>query len=213
MSIKAVLFDLDGTLLDTHDLLAVSYDHAIRTVLHEEWPVSKLLSMAGTPLDTQMVQFAGGDKELGAQLSQVYREYNEAVHDEYVHAYPGIPEVLDELAKRGLKMGVVTSKRQALARHGLEICGISQYLPILVAPDNFPIYKPEPGPVLHGCELLGLAPEEVVYVGDSPFDMHAGNGAGCPTVACTWGFFTLEQLEPEHPTVYCHDAADLVRLF
>lgn len=210
--VKAVLFDLDGTLLDTHALLAVSYDHAVREVLHKEWPEEKLLSMVGRPLLETMVVFADGDEEVGAEMTRVYRAYNESIHDEYVRAYDGIPEALAELADRGIAMGLVTSKFHKLAWRGLEVCGISKYLTAMVAPDTFPVSKPDPAPVLHGCELLGLDPSEVVYVGDSPFDVHAGIGAGCRTIACTWGFFTQEQLEPEHPTVYCQSAADLVNV-
>lgn len=208
--VKAVLFDLDGTLLDTHALLAASYDYAVREVLHETWPEEKLLSMVGRPLLDTMVTFAGGDEELGAELTRVYRGYNEVIHDEYVRAYAGIPEALAELAARGIPMGLVTSKFSKLARRGLEVCGISEPITVMVAPDIFSVSKPDPAPVIRGCELLGFDPGEVVYVGDSPFDVHAGIGAGCPTVACTWGFFTQEQLAKEHPTVYCYDAADLV---
>lgn len=198
-NIKGVLFDLDGTLLDTHDLILASFRHATRKVLGLCIPDEELLKKVGQPLDTQMWDFAD-NAETHELLLTTYRAHNHAIHDDRVKAFAGVPEMLAQLQAASVKMGVVTSKRLALAARGLEVCGLADMMECLVAPDDFPEHKPAPGPVLHGCKLLGVQPSECIYVGDSPYDIQAGNAAGCPTVAVTWGMFDRALLEEQSPT-------------
>ncbi|WP_172135299.1 HAD family hydrolase [Adlercreutzia sp. ZJ473] len=196
--IQGVLFDLDGTLIDTHDLILSSFRHATREVLGREFPDEVLMQKVGQPLVVQMWDFADDDAthEL---LVRTYREHNHSVHDAMVHTFPQVKEVLEALSAEGCPMGVVTSKRHALAQRALDVLGIASNFKFLVGPDDYPAHKPDPGPVEHGCDLLGLRPETCLYVGDSPFDMQAGNGAGCVTVAATWGMFPPEVLAAEGP--------------
>ena len=97
-------------------------------------------------------------------------------------------------------MGVVTSKMHWLAWRGLEITGLAPYLDCCIGADDCERYKPEPEPVVRGCEALGLDPAECLYVGDSPYDIHAGNAAGCRTAAVSWGVFSLDEMRAEGPT-------------
>lgn len=210
-SIKAVLFDLDGTLLDTQDLILASFRHATTHVLGEQIPDELLMAKVGQPLEVQMRDFTD-DPALQKELLEVYREYNHAVHDERVQTFEGVEEMLARLAEEGIRMAVVTSKRQALAQRGLDVCGIATYMEFVVAPDVFPVHKPDPAPVVHACELMGLTPSECLYVGDSPFDIAAGNGAGCETVAVTWGIFSTEALAEENPTYVIERPSDFMAL-
>ncbi|WP_165055875.1 MULTISPECIES: HAD family hydrolase [unclassified Adlercreutzia] len=196
--IQGVLFDLDGTLIDTHDLILSSFRHATREVLGRELPDEVLLQKVGQPLVVQMWDFTDDDAthEL---LVRTYREHNHSIHDAMVRMFPQVGEVLEALLAEGYPMGVVTSKRHALAQRALDVLGIAPSFKFLVGPDDYPAHKPDPGPVEHGCDLLGLRPDECLYVGDSPFDMQAGNGAGCVTVAATWGMFPPEVLAAENP--------------
>lgn len=198
-AIKAVLFDLDGTLLDTHDLILTSFRYTMDKVLGESFPEEVLMKKVGQPLETQMWDFTD-DPDVHEQLLATYRAYNHEVHDERVRAFAGVADMLASVKERGLRIGVVTSKRHALAQRGLEVCGLAGYVECLVGPDDFPAHKPDPGPVRYGCELLELDPSECLYVGDSPFDMQAGNGAGCVTVAVTWGMFSRDLLAANSPT-------------
>ncbi|MBR5259965.1 MAG: HAD-IA family hydrolase [Eggerthellaceae bacterium] len=209
--IKAVLFDLDGTLLDTQDLILASFRYATTEVLGQKIPDELLLAKVGQPLEVQMCDFTD-DPALQKELVDVYRDYNHAVHDERVRAFDGVVEMLDWLADAGYRMGVVTSKRQALAQRGLDVCGLAKYMEFVVAPDVFPIHKPDPAPVVHACELMGLDPAECLYVGDSPFDIAAGNGAGCETVAVTWGMFSAEVLADEDPMYVIGHPSDFANL-
>lgn len=210
-SIKAVLFDLDGTLLDTQDLILASFRHATTQVLGRQIPDELLMAKVGQPLEVQMRDFTD-DPVLQKELLKVYRDYNHAVHDERVRAFEGIDEMLAWLAEAGYRMGVVTSKRQALAQRGLDVCGLARYMEFVIAPDVFPVHKPDPAPVAHACELMGLDPAECLYVGDSPFDIAAGNGAGCETVAVTWGIFSSDLLADENPTYVIEHPSDFIAL-
>lgn len=206
--IKAVLFDNDGTLVDTYDLLLASFRHATSEVLGQQLPDDVLMAKVGQPLAVQVRDFSD-DPAVQEELLRVYRAFNESLHDSAISLFPGTVEALQRLKDAGLRMGVVTSKMSPLAQHGLEVLGIAPYFDCLVGADTCPKHKPDPEPVALGCELLGLAPDECVYVGDSPFDMHAGNGAGCVTAAVLWGMFSEERLRAEGPDVVCSTFAEL----
>ena len=92
---------------------------------------------------------------------------------------------------------------------GLDLCGLTGYFAFLIGSDDWPEHKPHPGPVAHGCERLGLAPQTCLYVGDSPFDMQSGSGAGCATAAALWGMFPQIVLEAERPTYVCAHGTDV----
>lgn len=210
-NIKAVLFDLDGTLLDTHDLILGSFRHATWEVLGERIADEDLLKKVGQPLDTQMWDFAANAEEHDRLLT-TYREHNHVIHDEMVRAFDGVAEMLSTLKDRGLRTAVVTSKRHALAQRGIDVCDLSNFIEFVVGPDDFPAHKPDPGPVLYACELMGFAPEECMYAGDSPYDIQAGNGAGCVTVACMWGMFAPELLDEQNPAFTIKRPEELIAL-
>lgn len=207
-AIRGVLFDNDGTLVDTHDLILDSMRHATREVLGCTLSDEVLMAKVGQPLAVQVRDFTD-DAAVQEEWLAVYREYNHRCHDERVRAFPGVRECLETLAEAGLKLGVVTSKLHALAWHGLEVCGLDPYLSVCIGSDDCDRFKPDPQPVVRGLEALGLAAGECPYVGDSPFDLQAGRGAGCSTAAVTWGMFPCGVLEAECPDVVCDDPAEL----
>lgn len=208
---KGILFDNDGTLVDTHDLILASMRHSTREVLGRVIPDEVLMRKVGQPLVVQMGDFTP-DEGQQAEILRVYREHNHAHHDEAVRAFPGAREALEELTARGLALGVVTSKMHALAWRGLEITGLAPYLGCCIGADDCEHYKPEPEPVLRGLEALGLAAGDCWYVGDSPFDIQAGNAAGCSTAAVTWGMFSEEELLAARPDRVCRSFAELLEL-
>lgn len=210
--VEGVLFDNDGTLVDTRELLLQSFRYATRTVLGTELPDEVYLESVGTPLADQMNGFAQ-TPEQAAELLRVYREYNHQIHDQMIRPFPGMAEALEELSCAGVKMGVVTSKLHALAWHGLEVTGLAKYFDFLIGPDDCPEHKPAPGPVLEGCRRMNLPPAACVYVGDSAFDMQAGNAAGTTTVAVLWGMASRETLEAERPDIICAGTGEFAKLF
>lgn len=203
MAIRAILYDNDGTLVDTHDLILSSMRHTTRLMLGRTLPDEQLMAGVGTPLASQMVEFADGDEALANEMLRVYRTHNHAHHDAEVRTFPDVLDGLRTLREAGLAQGVVTAKMHPLAQRGLEIVGAWRYLDCLVGADDCPKSKPDPDPIVLGAEMLGLSPRECVYVGDSPYDIQAGNAAGCTTVAALWGMFPEQALVAEQPDFTC----------
>lgn len=207
--IHGVLFDADGTLIDTYDIILTSMRYAVNDVLGRSLSDAELMTGVGTPLYDQMLHFTGGDEARAAEITQIYRDHNDIVHDERIRAFSDTKAALERLRAAGLPLGVVTSKRHAMARRGLQMSGIADAFAFLIGHDDWPEHKPAPGPILRGCELLGVAPDHCLYVGDSPFDIQAGNAAGCATAAALWGMFPGETLAAEDPTWLCESLTEV----
>ena len=184
--VRALLFDLDGTLIDTVALILSSFRHATTQVLGSPLPDDVLMRNVGVPLAVQMHEFA---PEHADELLRVYREHNALIHDDMVAEYPGTRETLEGLAARGFPMGVVTSKGTPMARRGLDAFGLADFFEVLVTSDDVDIYKPDPHPLLLAADLMGVPAAECLYLGDSPHDMTAARAAGAVSVAALWGAF------------------------
>ena len=209
--LRGVLFDNDGTLVDTYGLILSSFQHAMRVVLDREMPESTLMAKVGQPLAEQMKDFSDNPM-VQEELLRVYREFNHERHDSEVRVFPGVLEGLRRMRDAGFALGVVTSKMHWLAWRGLEVTGAAPFLQCCIGADDCSTFKPAPDPVIAGAHALGLRPGECLYVGDSPFDIAAGNAAGCRTVAALWGMFSRDALAAETPTFYCESFDDLVAL-
>lgn len=206
---KAILFDNDGTLVDTRDIILASMRHCTREVLGRVIPDEVLMRKVGQPLAVQMRDFTP-DAAVQDELLRVYRAHNATIHDERIRAFPGIAEALAELQRAGARMGVVTSKLRVTAWHGLELTGLAPYLSCCIGAEDCERFKPEAEPILRGAEALGANAAECVYVGDSPYDIQAGKAAGCATVAVTWGVFSQDELSHESPDVVCEAPGELI---
>lgn len=160
-------------------------------------PDEVLIANVGQPLMKQMV-LLGGDK--AQALYDVYREFNHARHDEFIRPYPGINELLEELKARGAKLAIVTSKSRETVDMAFRSIPIEPYFDTVISTDDTDNHKPHPQPLLLAMRRLDLTPGESVYIGDSPFDIQAGQAAGTTTVAVGWGMFApvrLKELEPD----------------
>jgi pyrophosphatase PpaX len=197
---RGVLFDLDGTLADTVELILLSYRHTMRAHLGEAPPDERWLSTMGTPLRDQLRAFARSASEAEAML-ETYTTFQRTVHDQMVKPFPGAREVLKALRSRGCRVGVVTSKREAVAVRTLAVCGLDAAVEALVCAEHVQRGKPDPEAVYLALAALGLGDDanQVVFVGDSPWDLRAGRAAGTRTAAVCWGACTLETLSLETP--------------
>jgi len=207
----AVLFDLDGTLIDSIELILNSAKHAFtgrdgHVPSDAEW-----LTGVGIPLATMFRRYARDEAEIDALIAK-YREYQLAHHDRLVRCYDDVVDTVDELRKNGHPLAIVTSKTGWLAKRGLEHVGLGEHFNVVVGCDSCDRHKPDPGPVLYALAELDYAPDEAVFVGDSVHDMQAGNAAGVTTIAALWGPFTREDLVASTPAFYLERIRDLPAL-
>lgn len=207
--IDCLLFDCDGTLIDTYDIILTSMKHTVNELLGQSRSDEELMAKVGTPLADQMLFFLDGDNERVDEIVAAYRQHNDSIHDEGVRSFEGVAATLDALAKAGYRMGVVTSKRHFMADRGLELCGIRSFFEVLIGSDDFPEHKPDPGPILEACRLMDVQPQRCAYIGDSPYDIQAGNAAGCLTVAALWGMFPEDTLLAEDPDIAIGSMSEL----
>ena len=196
----AALFDFDGTLVDTTDLIYQSMRHATGEVLGREISRDVLMANVGQPLPRQMELLSAEHAEA---LLDSYRLHNEENHDALIKEFPGVEESLARLKAAGVRVGVVTSKRRFSVDMALKnFPGLGDVVDQWVTMEDTTDHKPRPEPLLKGLELLGNVPrEQAAYVGDSPFDVAAAKAAGVESVAVSWGAFSEDALraaEPDH---------------
>lgn len=211
MSTDAVLFDLDGTLIDSIELIVNSANYAFTKCgrpapTRDEW-----VADLGLPLRAMFGRFvtdAAGIEELVAG----YREYQLANHDRLVRPYSEVTATVTELHARGIGVGVVTSKSEPLAKRGLAHVGLDGFFDVVVGLESCTRHKPDPEPVLTAVRRLGVDPGTSVFVGDSPHDMMAGRAAGVVTVAALWGPFSRPQLAPSDPDYYIERMGELMEI-
>jgi pyrophosphatase PpaX len=207
----AVLFDLDGTLIDSIGLLLESVHHAFegfsgRVPTDAEW-----IAGIGTPLATQLGAFCDTDGDL-KEITVRYRTFQRAAHDRLTTAFPSTLEVLGSLAAAGHPMGIVTSKSNEMMDRALELTGIMPYMDTRIGCDSCSLHKPDPFPVRMALEELGYGPHEAAFIGDSPHDINSGNSAGVVSIAALWGPFTQAQLRPANPDHYLDSISGLPAL-
>ena len=209
-TVEAVLFDLDGTLLDTEDLILDSFRYATTKVLGAPLPDEDLRDFIGIPLESQLHKI---NPEYAKEMLIAYRENNALVHDDLIKCFPGTPGTLATLKERGYRLAVVTSKRSDAALRGLRFFDLEGFFELVLGPDMTQRHKPDPEPLLVAAERMGLSSEQCAYIGDSPYDMQAARGAGMLAVAALWGMFTRERLQEAGAQQEAKSIEDLLRLF
>ena len=204
----AVLFDLDGTLIDSIELILTSMRHAFSARGSSAPTDAEWLTGVGIPLRTAFRRFADDDVEVDALIA-AYREHQLAHHDRLVRCYDEVVNTVTELHGHGHPLAVVTSKSDWLAQRGLEHVGIDSLFATVVGCDSCARHKPDAEPVLTALERLKYETDESVFVGDSVHDIEAGNAAGVVTIAALWGPFSRAELLPARPTLLLERIADL----
>jgi len=192
-----VIFDLDGTLVDSVGLIVGAYQHAFRTVLGHEWDEAEIKTWIGQSLYGALQRVC---PEHADELFETYTAWNEAHTPEMLKEYPGIPELAKSLVDAGVRVGAATSKRQEPAQWALDLSHLSDLVPLLVTHEDVDEHKPNPKPLLLAAERLGCSPAEAVYVGDAAVDIQAAHNAGMDSIGCTWGAGTIEALRTAAPT-------------
>jgi pyrophosphatase PpaX len=216
-----VIFDLDGTVVDTVELIRETFRFTALKVLGHELPESVLLAGVGKPLMPQMQALSPDHAQ---ELYDVYREYNHRRHDELIRTYDGIREALEALKTAGRRLGIVTSKSADTTAMAFRVVGMRELFDAVVTASDTAAHKPAPEPLWLCLELLGAPGRNTgadaggedasrpIFIGDSPVDIGAGEAAGLATAAVTWGLFSRADLREARPTFLLDDPVQLVDL-
>ncbi|HEY2353903.1 MAG TPA: HAD-IA family hydrolase [Gaiellaceae bacterium] len=208
MRFPTVLFDLDGTVVDSGAIILASMRHATREVLGREYTDEELMRTVGGPgLEAQMVAI---DPDRAGELVDVYRAHNIPLHEE-LEACVGMEDALARLHAEGRRLGVVTAKRRDTAELAFATVPLGHLFEVIVGGDETERHKPDPEPLLLGAERLGADPAQTAYVGDSPFDVLAAKAARMYAVAVTWGrIHDRSKLEAADPDAIVDTAEELL---
>jgi len=197
MSCIALLFDLDGTLIDSIELLLICMEHAFvghpRSPTRPQW-----VAGIGTPLRTQLTEWCDDESQVDALVSR-YRAHQDIHLESLTTPYPGVVSLLEWARQEGHATGIVTSKGRGMTARSLGHVGLADAFDTIVTYEETERHKPAPEPVLLALDRLGISADRALFVGDSPHDMYSGRAAGVRTAAALWGPFTREQLAPATP--------------
>lgn len=194
--INAILFDLDGTLINTNELIISSFLHTLEKYYPSRYKREDVLPFMGPSLKET---FESLDAEKAEEMIKVYREYNLANHDQIVTIFDGVYETVKELKNRGFKLAIVTTKLSDVVAMGLKLTKLDQFFEVIVAMDHVKTPKPDPEPVLLALEKLGAKPEEAIMVGDNHHDILAGKNAGTMTAGVAWSLKGKQHLAEYKP--------------
>ena len=209
MRFRVVLFDLDGTLIDSGPIILASMQHATRTVLGREIAYEELAAtVGGQGLVSQMRAL---DPDRVDELVEVYKEHNDPLH-ETLEAFDDFLDVLPRLRADGRRLGIVTAKRHRTVQLALDrFPELAEHFEVVVGYEDTERHKPAPEPVLFALERLAATPAEAAYVGDSPFDIEAAKAAGVFAVAVGWGgIHADERLLEEKPDAFVREPSELL---
>jgi len=208
MHFSVVLFDLDGTLVDTNDLITATFRHVLKAKLGLDVTPEELYAYFGEPLVQTLTRFSPDRAE---ELTDAYREWNVLHHDELIRQFGGVSDAVRSLHQAGLKLGVVTSKRTEMALRGLRVCGMDRLFSVVVGLDQTAKHKPNPEPALLAIQRLNEVPgSHILMVGDSKFDILCGRSAGIKTAAVGWTKQTRAELSGSQPDIWIERPQDLV---
>lgn len=223
---NAILFDLDGTLIDTTDLILQCFRHSWETVCGFCPSREALVQTFGTPLRSAMEVLLRADAaaiigsgaadiatELVDRLLAEYRSYNIANHDSLARPFEDADEVLTELRRRGYSIAVVTSKSRELGLRGLRLCALDGLIDAGIFLEDTDRHKPHPEPLLAALERMSEPSRNAAYVGDSRHDIVAARAAGVRSVAALWGPAPRIELERERPDFTAGSVKDLLEIF
>lgn len=209
--LSAVIFDLDGTLINTNALIIASFRHTYATCLGREVPVAEIESSFGEPLVQTMLRYAGGDRCQAEHMVNVYRAFNSANHDAMTTGFPGVAEGMQRLHDAGIRLAVATSKYTQMALRGLQLFGLDALVETVVGMDHVSRHKPDPESCLLALARLGVAGgPNVAMIGDSTLDLEAGRRAGLRTVAVGWSALDPGVLAAQAPDYWAPSFDDLV---
>jgi len=208
MRFQGVLFDLDGTLVNSNELIYQSFEYALAEVLHTTLPRQTLTATFGKPLQQIMDELGGSQAE---QLRQAFVAYTLA-HEDQLCAFPGAAETLRRLKELQIRVALVTSRLRHGAVRDLKLLQLDHYFDVLITPESTAQHKPHPAPALQAAAALGLQPQQTLMVGDSSHDLLCGAAAGCKTVVVDYSLVDPAELQRCNPDYHIQALPQLIDL-
>lgn len=206
-NIRTMLFDLDGTIMDTNELIIRSFLESLAGVVPADFSREHIIPSMGLTLSDQMKIFSGLEEV--AHLEAAYRKVNLRLHDEFVKSFPYVNEVVKNLHEQGIRIGVVTTKMRLTTERGLKFVGLYDYIDAIVTIDDVINPKPHPEPVLMAMEQLGADPASTIMVGDSVVDIESAEAAGAVSVGVAWSLKGAQKLRESGAQYVIDDMREL----
>ena len=210
MAIRNILFDLDGTLLDTNELIIQSFQHTYQRHLNKQVNKVEIIKNFGEILKITLDREFGEAE--GEEAIKTYRSFQIGNFEKLIAIHSGVKEGIIELHKQGYMLGIVTSRLNDSALRGLNHFGLKGYFESIVGADNTDVHKPDPTPAFMALKELGGKPEETLLVGDSPYDILCGKNAGITTVIVGWSALPMDMLLKYEPDYVVDSMEELVAL-
>lgn len=190
--VRAVLFDLDGTLLDTIHDLADAANLMLAEMGRAARPLEQIHSFVGKGIPNLVRRCMTEDSHAGEDVIEqavvVFRRHYAVVNGRSTRIYPGVVETLEAMRAMDLRLACVTNKAEAFTLPLLERMGLTPYFGAVVSGDTLPVKKPDPAVLHHACGLLGVPSPQALMIGDSANDALAARGAGMPVLLVTYGY-------------------------
>jgi len=205
------LFDADGTLFETTELIYRCFVYSLKKHANREIPREEIIAGIGLTLRKQFEHHIGPLSDEQFDLIQAdHMHYQMGIYRDYLAPCPGVPEAIKKLHASGKKLAIVTSRKITSLACFLRETGIYDYFSVIVTPDETDQHKPHPAPALKALELLKAAPEAALFVGDAPFDIECGQRAHIETALVAWSHNKAGQLSLT-PTYVIDSMLDLCR--
>ena len=211
MKTKALLFDFDGTLLDTNELIVQTFMHIFDERFPGQFSTQDCLKFIGPSLKQTFDELTPGETE---GMIKKYKEWNTCHHDELVKGYDAVVETLEQLHTEGIKLAIVSTKSQEGLARGLNVLGAGHLFEVIIGLDEVTHVKPHPEPVLLALEKLGVTKEEAIMIGDNSHDIEGGKNAGVRTAGVAWsakGEHYLQQFKPDYMLHHMSDLLEIVK--
>ena len=209
MTIKALLFDFDGTLLNTNDLIIQTFMQLLEEKFPGQYKKEDCLRFIGPSLKETFAELTPGEED---SMIAKYREWNGAHHDELVTEYDGVVSTLEILKAQGIRLAIVSTKQLKSIERGLQILGATHLFETVVGSDDVTNVKPNPEPILLAIERLGVTKEETLMIGDNSHDIEGGKNAGVKTAGVAWSIKGQDYLKQFNPDYILQHMTDLLTI-
>lgn len=207
--ITTILFDLDGTLIDTNDLIISSFLHTLNGYYPNQYKREDVLSFIGPSLYTT---FSNIDQGRTEEMIETYRSYNTENHDRLVKEFEGVFETIQTLYENKFKLAIVSTKKRSTVLQGLNLTKLDQFFEIIITLDEVQHEKPHPEPIEKALKLLNSDPSEAIMVGDNYHDILAAKNAGTLSAGVAWSVKGRAYIESHHPDFILEHMSDLLKI-